>query len=273
MIVNIDARLENADWIKSVGLRTLAGEAVGHAFHGNQWTGGNGRAQRDTIKDIVEKAGLTFITAKELPENARQQLHINSRDDGSNALDSHVTEARGVVDALNGLSGGKGFEELRGMLKSKLKVGLVGYEPRQAAASMVTGDGNYVLLINTNYDARQSFKNPELKPLAFAGFESRRVIDASGTVEQAIAAQAKFIALHEFGHAYDKMKRGLSTDMLVADLQRKVPDHKLSDWLKKNISPYAATSAKDATAEAFSMLAGGKKLPKELEEWGRYVRG
>jgi hypothetical protein len=183
----------------------------------------------------------------------------------------HVAMAEGMADAFKAMKGKPGhLSDLYDKVKSDTTISFADYA--RDSVSMMTAhyQGKTYLVLNTNTTPLDT-DDPGWTVAIKA---SEKVQKKGASREDIIREQSKYAFWHEAGHVLDTgMYQGVFTHMLADQLKSSIGMAGAVAWVKENISPYGATSATEAFAEAATMVIAGQHLPKQLSELEKTLTG
>jgi len=236
---------------------------------GGQFAGGSGGSRADATRQASQALsahGIKVLSFNKVPKAAREQMKMTA----PVMTDEHVSAAEGIAAAFEGLHGNEALDTLRSVAKD-IPIVFAGYEPKEAAMSVLRGKGFVAILVNTAHENRSHILDAK-DAISFSAIEAARIGKTDG-VEAGLQTMFRISAWHEYGHILDTMSGEALTESLTDHL---IGTHganvkAIGAWVTKHVSPYGMASPRDTFAEVFSMRMAGK-LPPALTAWARSNR-
>jgi len=228
-----------------------------------KWTDKGGSSKDGSGRSLKQ------TSVKDLPSELVSALNVKE-------TGTLTDRQRAALDAVNeAILDLDGLPEFKGAVIDNVKLVVASYEPAGAAMSMATGQGQAFMMFNAAFDLGASDMFAPARAGSYSMQVASKILQDGGTIGAAIKAMYKLNTYHELGHLYDKLQGGALTNMVVDSIiLAKGSDMKIVEkYITQNISRYAATNPRDTSAEVFSMIMNGARLPKELSHVKDYVYG
>lgn len=228
------------------------------------------------LKRRLKAVGIPVESPDDLPKALISNLQV-IQESSPMLTEAHAAALEGVVSAAEELD--QRFPAFSRLLRETgTKFALARYAPAEAAMTMCNGQGQSHMLFNLEHSPAEMLLSEE-PAWSIGSVRAAQMLSSGSSLNEAVRETYRGAFFHEVGHLADHATGdGLSQifgnsviDALMTSGHAEVSGRSASEWVRKHVSGYAATSVKEGAAEAFSLVLSGAPVPAWLRDFAQSV--
>lgn len=228
-------------------------------------------ASNDDARKAIDQLGFRTTNVESMPP----QLLVNwakPESEGGGGVPRPVNTQDIDRDVIDGVSDGLSQikdTELEPFIKRDAQFAFLDYKDSAQATTATDPSGSFVI-INGNKDSMKDMFDPKLVRNTVAG----RIMSEKGlTGDKAQREYYRHVVTHEVGHVVDHHTGALYSSGLLSDLfgMHGNDVRSMTNYLKNELSNYAASGPPEAFAELFAATAAGRTI-KGLEHFQSEIK-